>query len=155
MQKLNDTQILTAAAEILERRAKYNKNRDVFSSPDAVRKFLVTYYASRFDGAEHFTVLYLDNRHRLLSAETPFSGTIDSAAVYPREIVKRALHNNAAAVILAHNHPSGVAEPSDTDIRLTRKLGDALGLLDIRVLDHIVIGDNTGCTTSMAERGLI
>jgi len=82
-----------------------------------------------------------------------FTGTIDSAAVYPREIVKRCLNTNAAAVIFAHNHPSGVAEPSDTDVRLTRKLVDALALIDVRVLDHLIIGK--GVQTSLAERGLM
>ncbi len=102
---------------------------------------------------EVFASLYLDNRHRVIAFEELFRGTIDGASVHPREVVKRALHHNAAAVILAHNHPSGVAEPSRADEALTQRLKDALGLVDIRVLDHIVVGD--GAVTSFAERGLL
>ena len=97
--------------------------------------------------------MFLDNRHRVIEYRELFRGTIDSAAVYPREVVKRCLSSNAAAVIFAHNHPSGVAEPSDTDVRLTRKLIDALALIDVRVLDHLIIGQ--GVQTSLAERGLM
>ncbi|MGL6316189.1 RadC family protein [Vibrio sp. WXL103] len=102
---------------------------------------------------EAFVVLFLDNQHRVLCDEVMFEGTIDAASVYPREVVKRALHHNAAALILAHNHPSGVAEPSQADRRLTRLLVEALLLVDIRILDHFVIGD--GEVTSFAERGWI
>ena len=102
---------------------------------------------------EVFACLFLDNRHRVLAFEELFRGTIDGANVYPREVVKRALGHNAAALILAHNHPSGVAEPSDSDRRITRRLRDALELVDIRVLDHMIIGD--GQVTSLAERGFI
>lgn len=83
----------------------------------------------------------MDNQHRVIRDEILFEGTIDAASVYPREVVKRALHHNAAAVILAHNHPSGVAEPSQADRRITDRLRDALGLVEIRVLDHFVVGD--------------
>jgi len=89
----------------------------------------------------------------VIAFEELFRGTIDGASVHPREVVKRTLHHNAAAVILAHNHPSGVAEPSRADIQLTRRLTEALALVDIRVLDHLVIGDSGG--TSFAERGLL
>ena len=102
---------------------------------------------------EVFAVLFLDNRHRVLAFEEMFRGTIDGASVHPREVVRRALHHNAAAVILSHNHPSGVAEPSQADRRITEKLRDALGLVDIRVLDHLIVGD--GCCCSLAERGLV
>lgn len=102
---------------------------------------------------EIFCCLYLDNRHRVLRFETLFRGTIDGTSVYPREVVKQALAANAAAVILAHNHPSGVAEPSQADERITRRLRSALELVDIRLLDHLVIGD--GCCTSLASRGLL
>ncbi len=102
---------------------------------------------------EVFACLYLDNRHQVLAFEELFRGTIDAAAVYPREVVKRALHHNAAAVILAHNHPSGVAEPSQADRHITDEIKKALALLDIRVLDHLVIGDNEW--TSLAQRGWI
>ncbi len=102
---------------------------------------------------ELFCCLYLDNRHRVKLFEPLFRGTIDGTSVYPREVVKRALATGAAAVILAHNHPSGVAEPSQADERITRRLRAALELVDIRLLDHLVIGD--GCCTSLASRGLL
>ena len=104
-------------------------------------------------GHEMFCCLYLDNRHRVLRFDEMFRGTIDGTSVYPREVVKEALTINAAAVILAHNHPSGVAEPSQADERITRRLKSALELVDIRLLDHLIIGD--GETTSMASRGLV
>lgn len=102
---------------------------------------------------EVFACLFLDNRHRVLAFDELFRGTIDGASVYPREVVKAALGRNAAAVILAHNHPSGVAEPSRADTRLTERLCDALDLVDIRVLDHLIVGD--GEPVSFAERGLL
>lgn len=102
---------------------------------------------------ELFCCLYLDNRHRVLRFDELFRGTIDGTSVYPREVVKEALAINAAAVILAHNHPSGVAEPSQADERITRRLKSALELVDIRLLDHLIVGD--GGTTSLASRGLI
>jgi DNA repair protein RadC len=95
----------------------------------------------------------LDNRHRVIGFEELFRGTLDGATVHPREVVKRALAHNAAAVILAHNHPSGVAEPSQADELITRRLKDSLALVDIRVLDHLVVGDSH--CESMAERGLM
>jgi DNA repair protein RadC len=98
-----------------------------------------------------FACLFLDNRHRVIAFEELFRGTIDGASVHPREVVKHALHHNAAALILAHNHPSGVAEPSRADVQITRRLVAALGLVDIRVLDHLVIGDTEA--VSLAERG--
>lgn len=107
----------------------------------------------RDEPQELFCCLFLDNRHRVLAFEELFRGTLDGAAVYPREVVKRVLAHNAAAVILAHNHPSGVAEPSRADELLTGRLKDALGLVDVRVLDHFVVGD--GEVLSFAERGLI
>lgn len=102
---------------------------------------------------ELFCCIYLDNRHRIIGFEELFRGTIDGTSVYPREVVKQALAVNAAAVILAHNHPSGVAEPSQADERITRRLKSALELVDIRLLDHLVIGDGT--STSLASRGLL
>ena len=102
---------------------------------------------------ERFCCLYLDNRHRVLRFDELFRGTIDGTSVYPREVVKEALAVNAAAVILAHNHPSGVAEPSQADERITRRLKSALELVDIRLLDHLVIGD--AGATSLASRGLL
>ncbi len=102
---------------------------------------------------ELFCCLFLDNRHRVLRFDELFRGTIDGTSVYPREVVKEALAVNAAAVILAHNHPSGVAEPSQADERITRRLKSALELVDIRLLDHLIIGD--GRATSLARRGLL
>jgi DNA repair protein RadC len=111
------------------------------------------YLKSRLCGYpyEVFGCLFLDNRHRMIAFEELFRGSIDGAKVHPREVVRRCLAHNAAAVILAHNHPSGVAEPSQADRTITLRLRDALGLVDVRVLDHIVIGD--GLPISLAERG--
>lgn len=102
---------------------------------------------------EVFCVLFLDNRHRVIAFEQLFRGTIDGASVYPREVLKRALALNAAAVILAHCHPSGLGEPSQADIRLTKRLKESLTLVDIRTLDHVVVGVDS--CVSMAERGLL
>ena len=102
---------------------------------------------------EVFACLFLDNRHRLMAFEELFRGTIDGASVHPREVVRRALAHNAAALILAHNHPSGIAEPSAADTRITERLRQALSLIDVRVLDHLIVGDAE--VTSLAERGLI
>ncbi|NIR29150.1 MAG: JAB domain-containing protein [Gammaproteobacteria bacterium] len=124
---------------------------NALSSPADTRDYLAT--RLRPYPHEVFACLFLDNRHRVLAFEELFRGTIDGAAVHPREVVKRALAHNAAALILAHNHPSGVAEPSQADRALTQRLRDALALIDIRVLDHFVVGD--GETVSFAERGLL
>jgi len=102
---------------------------------------------------ELFCCLYLDNRHRVLRFDELFRGTIDGTSVYPREVVKEALSVNAAAVILAHNHPSGVAEPSQADERITQRIKSALELVDIRLLDHLIVGE--GAATSLASRGLL
>jgi DNA repair protein RadC len=102
---------------------------------------------------EMFCCLYLDNRHRIIHFEELFRGTIDGTSVYPREVVKQSLSFNAAAIILAHNHPSGVAEPSQADERITRRIKAALDLVDIRLLDHLIIGD--GDSTSLASRGIL
>jgi DNA repair protein RadC len=102
---------------------------------------------------EEFYCIFLDNQHRVLKVECCFQGTIDGANVYPREVVKRALHLNAKALILAHNHPSGLAEPSEADRAITRRLIDALSLVDMRVLDHFIIG-GAECF-SFAEQGLL
>lgn len=119
------------------------------TSPTLVRDYLT--YQLRHRTQEVFAALFLDNQHRLLVYEELFHGTIDGASVYPREVVKRALSHNAAALILAHNHPSGVAEPSQADRRITERLREALALVEIRVLDHLVVGD--GEIVSFAERG--
>ncbi len=121
----------------------------VFSSAASTRRYLQAQL--RGEPREVFAALYLDNRHRLIRYEPLFFGTIDSAAVYPREIARRALELNSAALIVAHNHPSGVAEPSDADLRITRRISDALALLDIRLLDHCVVAGAE--VVSLAERG--
>lgn len=121
----------------------------VFSSAASTRRYLQAQL--RGEPREVFAALYLDNRHRLIRYEPLFFGTIDSAAVYPREIARRALELNSAALIVAHNHPSGVAEPSDADVRITRRISDALALLDIRLLDHCVVAGAE--VVSLAERG--
>ena len=123
---------------------------DSLTSPQETRQYL----SSQLRDYTHevFAVLFLDQRHRVIQFEEMFRGTIDGASVYPREVVKKALEHNAAAVIFAHNHPSGVAEPSQSDERITRRLKDALALVDIRVLDHFVVGDEV---VSFAERGLL
>ena len=123
----------------------------VFDSPQAVKDYL----ALQLRGLQQevFAVLFLDAQHRLLRMETLFSGTLTQTSVYPREVVKRALALNAGAVLLAHNHPSGVAEPSRADEALTQALRQALALVDVRVLDHLVVGG--GEVTSFAVRGVL
>ena len=129
------------------------EGQPVLTSPQLVRDFIELRIAP--SERELFLVLFLDNRLSLIADEVMFAGTIDSASVYPREVAKRALQLNAAAVIFAHNHPSGIAEPSQADIRLTSRLVSALGLFDIRVLDHLVVGGGSGSIVSFAERGLL
>lgn len=118
---------------------------------DAAAMFVTAIQASP---SEVFAVAYLDNRHRVIRFEIAFRGTIDNTTIYPREIVRRALELNAAAIICGHNHPSGVTEPSDADRLITRRLRDALELVDVRLLDHFVVGLGNACT-SLAARGLI
>ena len=124
---------------------------ETIRSPSDTESFL----KARMQHLDHelFCCLYLDNRHRVLRFDELFRGTIDGTSVYPREVVKEALGVNAAAIILAHNHPSGVAEPSQADERITKRLKSALELVDIRLLDHFIIGD--GAATSLASRGLL
>ncbi|OGT20544.1 MAG: hypothetical protein A2V90_02325 [Gammaproteobacteria bacterium RBG_16_57_12] len=124
---------------------------EALSSPDATRNYLTARLRSY--PQEVFACLFLDNRHQVIGFEELFYGTIDGAAVHPREVVRRAMAHNAAAIIFAHNHPSGVAEPSQADKNLTRRLQDALALVDVRVLDHFVIGE--GQSFSFAERGML
>ena len=124
---------------------------DALQSVADTRRYLTA--RLRHEPHEVFACLFLDNRHRVLAFEELFYGTIDGASVHPRQIVKRALYHNAAALILAHNHPSGVAEPSRADEQITLRLKEALALVDIRVLDHVIVGD--GEVISFAERGLL
>jgi DNA repair protein RadC len=143
---------LQAARELARRSAEQTlRGGDVMSSPERTRVFLQYHLGGR--EREVFCCLFLDSQHRLLCCEDLFLGTLDGAAVYPREVAVRALRYRAAAVIFAHNHPSGVAEPSVADRRITERLSAALGLLDIRVLDHIIVG--RGRTFSFAEQGLV
>ncbi|MGM0563158.1 MAG: RadC family protein [Pseudomonadota bacterium] len=143
---------LQAVLEMARRHLLEDLQRgEALTSPDQASAYLKA--KLRDYPHEVFACLWLDTRHRVLHYEELFRGTLDGASVYPREVVKAALRHNAAAVILAHNHPSGIAEPSRADEHITRRLKDALGLVDIRVLDHIVIGD--GEHSSLANRGLL
>ncbi|WP_187985366.1 RadC family protein [Vibrio metschnikovii] len=140
---------LQAVLEMTQRYlAETLKRGDALTSPQQTKLYLTSVLRDR--QREAFYILFLDNQHRVIQGEVLFEGTIDAASVYPREVVKRALQLNAAALILAHNHPSGIAEPSQADRRITQRLVDALQLVDIRVLDHFVIGD--GEVVSFAER---
>ena len=127
------------------------QQRDVFKSPQAVRDYLVLKLGSLTK--EVFLVLFLDTQNRLLASEEMFSGSLSETSVYPREVVKRALHHNAASVIFAHNHPSGIAQQSQADELITKQLKQALLLIDVRVLDHFIVAGNN--TLSFSERGLI
>ncbi len=143
---------LQAVLEMSKRHLKEQLVREtVFTDAEHVRSYLSSQL--RHSQREVFAVLFLDTQHRLIRYQELFFGTIDAAAVYPREVVKAALQNNAAAVILAHNHPSGVAEPSHADISITAKIKDALMLIDVRLLDHFIVGDAN--PVSLAERGLV
>jgi DNA repair protein RadC len=126
------------------------KRKNCLSNPADTMAYL--HSALRDRQHEVFACVMLDNRNRVIAFREMFRGTIDGASVYPREVVKQALADNAAAVIFAHNHPSGIAEPSQADIQITERLKKALALVDIRVLDHVIIGDDTLC---FSERGLI
>ncbi|MHB8409373.1 MAG: RadC family protein [Acidiferrobacterales bacterium] len=145
---VSESDIINAAKAIL---AKRHASGSTFESPEAVRDYLMVQLGGL--ESERFDVLYLDQRHRLIAHETAFNGTINGCAVYPREIVRQAILHNAAAVIFAHNHPSGVAEPSRSDEILTHRLREALTVIDVRTLDHVVVG--AGESVSFADRGLI
>ena len=127
------------------------QQRDVFTSPQAVRDYLVL----KLGGLtrEVFLVLFLDTQNRLLASEEMFSGSLSETSVYPREVLKRALHHNAASVIFAHNHPSGIAQQSQADELLTKQLRQALVLVDVRVLDHFIVAGNN--TLSFSQKGLL
>lgn len=143
---------LQASVEMTKRFLAEKMDRvDALNSVEQTQTFLLS--KLRDQPQEVFAMLMLDSQHRLIKYRPMFYGTIDSASVYPRVLVKQALDDNAAAVILAHNHPSGVAEPSQADQHITRRIIDAMALVDIRVLDHFVIGD--GVAVSFAQRGLL
>ena len=144
---------LQAVLEMARRAlAEPMKERDAFSTPSAVRDYLRLHLAGYLH--EVFFALWLDSQHRLLATEELFRGTLAQTSVYPREVVKRALTHNAAAVVFAHNHPSGVAEPSSADEALTQSLKHSLALIDVRVLDHFIVAGQSQ-PLSFAERGLI
>lgn len=144
---LTKHQVLEKASSIL---AEQFTESDVYSEPTKTKEFL-EFKLAHYE-REVFGMMLLDNRHRLIDYKELFFGTIDAASIYPREVVKAVLIDNAAAVIFAHNHPSGVAEPSTADKLITKRLVDALLLIDVRVLDHIIVGQTS---FSFAERGLL
>ena len=143
---------LIAVMELARRAlAQQLRTREAFDSPNAVKQYLQLHLAHK--GHEVFAVLFLDSQHKLLALEEMFRGTLTQTSVYPREVVLRALHHHAAAVVLAHNHPSGSVQPSRADEALTQTLKNTLALVDVRVLDHIIVAP--GQALSMAEEGLI
>ena len=143
---------LVAVLELARRAlAEQLKERAAFESPAAVKHYLQLHLAAR--PHEVFAALFLDAQHRLIALEELFRGTLTQTSVYPREVVLRALHHHAAAVVLAHNHPSGSVQPSRADEALTQSLKSALALIDVRVLDHVIVAP--GQALSMAEKGLI
>jgi DNA repair protein RadC len=146
--ELNSAEILQVAESIIA--AKVASRGDCLSSPEDTKRWLRLHFHGLLN--EQFSVIFLDAKHRVIAFETLFYGTIDASVVYPRVVAQKALTHNAAALIFAHNHPSGNPEPSQADINITRRLVDAMALLDIRVLDHFVVGDEI---TSFAEKGLL
>ena len=146
--KWSDEEILAAAARILEERAKYG---DTLTSPNAVREYLKVSLGTRKH--EVFVGVFLNAQHRVIAFEELARGTLTQTSVYPREVIKAALRHNAGAMIFAHNHPSGVAQPSQADELLTRNLKDALALVDVKVLDHFIVAGVS--ILSFAERGLL
>lgn len=149
--RLNDAEkrsLITLALDVL---AELHKPGEALTTPDATRSYLRLQLGER--KAEVFGGLFLDNRHRVIGMAELFQGTIDGASVHPRVVVQQALEVNAAAIIFYHNHPSGVAEPSRADQAITSRLVDAMALVDVRVLDHLVVSRESA--VSMAERGLI
>lgn len=148
LRELSENEVIDMAKGFLS--ARYSRNTEIVNPAD-VKDYLITALGNQEQ--EVFAGMFLDMRHRLISFDILFYGTLSNAAVYPREVVKRAFLYNAAAVIFAHNHPSGVAEPSRADELLTKRLSEALQLIEVRVLDHIVVAG--GGTVSFAERGLL
>lgn len=146
--ELSEDEVIEMAKGILA--ARFSRNTEISNAAD-VKDYLITAMGNQEQ--EVFAGMFLDMRHRLISFDILFYGTLGGTAVYPREVVKRAFLYNAAAVIFAHNHPSGVAEPSRADELLTQRLAEALKLIEVRVLDHIVVAG--GGTVSFAERGLL
>lgn len=144
-----DNETIEAAISILKNRLRVPG--EPLTNAEAVKQFLILKLGEYTE--ERFSVIFLDNRHRLITYKEMFRGTVDGASVYPREIAKEALQLHACAVILAHNHPSGYLEPSQADRTVTKQISDALGLIEVRVLDHVIVGGADAI--SFAERGLI
>lgn len=143
--------LLQCAAELDRRKAMRRTMGNLLTSPAVAFDYLITHFRGR--DTECFVVMFLDAHHRILGVEELFRGTLSQTSVYPREVVRRALANNAGAVILAHNHPSGIPEPSRADEFLTANLKSALALVEVRVLDHVIVAGDRAL--SMAQRGLI
>jgi DNA repair protein RadC len=143
--------LLQCAAELDRRHVLRRMAGNLLTSPAGALDYLITHFRGR--DTECFVVMFLDAHHRILGVEEMFRGTLTQTSVYPREVVRRALANNAGAVILAHNHPSGIPEPSRADEFLTATLKSALSLVDVRVLDHVIVGADQAL--SMAQRGLV
>lgn len=146
--RADEDEIIARAIEILKNRLRPGAQ---MSSPGAVKDYLAL--TETGDAVEQFRVLWLDSQHRVIALETLATGTINQAAVYPREVVRSALRHNASACIITHNHPSGNPEPSNSDCALTRRLKQALDLIDVNLLDHVITA--SGHTISLAERGLV
>lgn len=144
---LTDDDILRAASAVIEQ--QWAVRGATMSNPSSCADYLKL----RLGAYPHevFAAMFLDNRHRVLAYEELFRGTIDACSVHPREVLRRCLHHNAAAIVIAHNHPSGNSEPSSADRAITRCLNDALAYIDVRLLDHFVVG--SGTPTSLAKRG--
>lgn len=149
MEKQAGDRTIARALKILESRLNYEGT--AMNNPATTKKYLICKMGEL--KREVFGMLMLDSQHRVIKSTDLFAGTIDGASVYPREVVRAVLEANAAAVIFYHNHPSGIPEPSTADRQITRRLVDALALIDVRVLDHIIVGGTT--TISFTERGLI
>lgn len=146
--EISESHILYWAKLILEEKFKRS---NYLTSPDCTREFLKLLFSDK--SHEEFVMIFLDNQHAVIGHEVLFRGTIDAASVYPREVVKATLAHEAAAVILSHNHPSGVSDPSEADKNITSRIINSLNTIDVKVLDHLVVGGTS--ITSFAERGLI
>lgn len=147
----NMNQTISAIVSVMEKNSRYKSNTDTFIDADFTKNYCLLKFSK--SDKEYFNAIFLDNKNKLIGSETLFSGSINTCYVYTREIVKRALALNASAIILAHNHPSGDPEPSSADVNITSKIKESLNLVDIRLLDHIVVGD--GCSVSMASMNLM
>ena len=144
---------LDRALDIIKSKWCVAEEHESFVSPLAARDYLNLFFADKHD-REYFVVVFLTSKHDLIATEVLFAGTIDGAAVYPREVVKAALRHNCAAVILAHNHPSGAEEASQSDRHITARIDEAMKLIDVRLLDHVIVAPS-GRTMSFAEQGLL